>query len=81
MTDTTPEAERILIDVYRRMSVSDKWLQLGELYRTGRLLHEAGFRLRCPEATAADVVNDWMELTLEPELLRQLRETIDGSVD
>ncbi|HVC94872.1 MAG TPA: hypothetical protein VND64_14340 [Pirellulales bacterium] len=73
MTDTTAEAERILIDIYRRMSVSDKWRQLGELYRTARLLHEAGFRQRRPDATAQDVVHDWLELTLEPELLRQLR--------
>ena len=73
MTDTTPEAERVLIGIFRGMSVSDKWRQLGELYRTARLLHETGLKLRRPNATARDVVHDWMQLTLEPELLRQLQ--------
>jgi hypothetical protein len=77
MTDTTHEAEQVLIDIYRRMSVSDKWRLLNELYDTGRLLHEAGFRQRRPDATPADVVDDWMKLTLDQDVYRQVREKID----
>jgi hypothetical protein len=69
----------VLIDVYRRMSISDKWRQLGELYRTSRLLHEAGFRQRCPGATEAEVVDYWMKLTLDAETYRQVPKDIDGA--
>ncbi|HEV3024609.1 MAG TPA: hypothetical protein VGX76_19170, partial [Pirellulales bacterium] len=44
------------------------------LYRTGRLLYEAGLRQRSPGATEADVVDDWMKLTLDAETYRQVRE-------
>jgi hypothetical protein len=80
ISDTTPEAERVLIDIHRRMSVADKWKRLEDLYRTGRQLHEMGFRQRRPHATPEEVVDDWMRLTLDPELYRHVRESIDGSL-
>lgn len=86
MTDTSPEAERVLNDVYRRMSPGQKWLRLGQLYREARLLHAAGVRLRNPSATPRDVVEDWMALQfgvklavpreeppMDPDSLRGLR--------
>lgn len=79
INDTTPEAERVLIDIFRRMSIGDKSRRLDGLYRTGRALHEAGFRQRCPNATPEDVVDDWMKLTLEPDLYRKVREWMDDA--
>jgi hypothetical protein len=70
----------VLIDIYRRMSIADKWRTINDLYRTGRLLHAAGYRQRSGDASATDVVNDWMEFTLEPNLLRKLRQTPDGAI-
>lgn len=74
--DTTKDAEYVLADVYRRMPVEQKWRQLGDLYRTARLLHEAGVRLRDPTATDHEIVQDWLSVTLEPELLARVRESI-----
>lgn len=79
--DTTDEAQGVLIDIFRRMPIEQKWRQLGDLYRTARILHEAGVRQRNPSATDRDVVEDWLSLTLEPELLRALRESRNESAD
>lgn len=74
--DTTKGAESVLADVYRRMPVEQKWRHLGDLYRTARLLHAAGVRLRDPAAMDRDIVQDWLSVTLEPELLQRVRESI-----
>jgi hypothetical protein len=80
MNDTSPEAERVLIEISRNMSMQDKWRRLQSLYRTGRTLHEMGFRQRRPRATPEEVVDDWMKLTLEPELYQKVRESVDGTI-
>jgi hypothetical protein len=61
LSDTSPEAERVLVDVYRRMSVGQKWLHLGEMFRDAKALHAAGFRLRNPGATPRQVHEDWLK--------------------
>ncbi len=61
LSDTSPEAARVLAGSYRAMSPARKWALLGDLYRTGRGLHEAGVRLREPGATAAFVRDSWAE--------------------
>jgi hypothetical protein len=88
-TDTSPEAERVLTEVYRRMSPGQKWLRLGEMYREARLLHAAGLRLRNPAVTARDIVEDWMAVQfgiklpakggplMDPDSLRGLRAVTD----
>lgn len=80
MSDTSPEADRILIAIYRNMSIEDKWRRLSILYRTGRDLHEMGYRQRHPDATADDIVDDWMRLTLAPQLYQDVRNSIDGAL-
>ena len=55
INDTAPEAERVLIDIYRNMSMQDKWRRLQSLYRTGRNLHEMGYRQRHPDASPEEV--------------------------
>jgi hypothetical protein len=58
-SDTSPEAQRVLNDVYRRMTPLRK-LQLQVLdYRCERSLHEAGLRRRQPDATRLDVQRSW----------------------
>lgn len=76
--DTSPEAERVLIAIYRNMSVEDKWRRLQSLYRTGRHLHEMGYRQRHPNASPEEIVDDWMRLTVGPELYQEIRNSIDG---
>jgi hypothetical protein len=64
LSDTSPEAERVLLEVLRRMPLSRKWRILGELYQNGRALHAAGFLFRHPVATPHEIRQHWMVLTL-----------------
>jgi len=64
LTDTSPEAQRVLTDVYRCMTPGRKWLLLAEAYQTLRLLHASGVRLRNPRASARDVLADWIHRVL-----------------
>lgn len=80
INDTAAEAEHLLIAIFRDMSIEDKWRRLQSLYRTGRDLHEMGYRQRRPDATPQEVVDDWMRLTLDPQLYREIRNSIDGSL-
>jgi hypothetical protein len=62
--DTSRDAERILIQTYRRLLPADKWLRLGRMYEDARALHQAGFRLRNPGATPADILRAWLTVNL-----------------
>jgi hypothetical protein len=64
LSDTSPEAELVLRDVFRRMPLSRKWRLLGELYQTASALHAAGFRFRHPTATPHEIRQHKMILTL-----------------
>jgi hypothetical protein len=59
LTDTSPEAERVLVESYRRMPFAEKWRQMGAIYRTARALHAFGVRLRNPAATPQQIAEDW----------------------
>jgi hypothetical protein len=74
--DTSPEARKVHLEVYRRMPIGEKWLRLGEMFRMGRILAEAGYRARHPNATDDDVLDNWFALTLEPDLLQAVRASI-----
>src|SRR5438552_3707650 len=64
LNDTLPEAARILVEVYRKMSPGRKWLLLGEAYHDARALHAAGVLLRNPAATDRDIRSDWLAVQL-----------------
>src|SRR5688572_27947356 len=48
LNDTSPEAQRVLDDVFCRLPLPRKWELLRQAQRRGRLLEEAGRRLRHP---------------------------------
>ncbi|HEV3085120.1 MAG TPA: hypothetical protein VGY66_35495 [Gemmataceae bacterium] len=62
LTDTSPEASRVLTEVYRQMPIGRKWLTLGQDYRTLRLLHAAGFGLRHGSTSPTEVLQDWLAI-------------------
>src|SRR6266436_10371744 len=64
LTDTSPEAQRVLADCYRRMPMERKWQIMRDAYRMSRALHESGFRMRNPDATRRMVQADWRKMTL-----------------
>lgn len=59
MNDTTPEAERVLAEVHRTMSLARKWHLLGRAYAQARALHAAGLRSHNPHVTPGEIVRDW----------------------
>ena len=73
-SDTSPEAQAVLIDIYRRMSPADKWRQLADLYQRARVLHETGYRLRHPDASEREIADDWLVRTLGPDLSNAVKE-------
>lgn len=68
LSDTSPEAERVLIEVSRRMSPARKWRLLGEIYRDARALHAAGMRYRNPAVTPREITQAWVRTTLGIDL-------------
>jgi hypothetical protein len=72
LSDTSPEAERVLLDAYRKMPFDRKWRQMGAIYRTARLLHAAGVRSRAPDATREEIRQSWMAATLDDALLQAM---------
>jgi hypothetical protein len=64
LSDTSPEAERVLIDIYRRMPFARKWQIIRDTFRTARVLHAAGVRLRNPAATDSDIREEWLRKRL-----------------
>jgi hypothetical protein len=62
LTDTSPEAEQVLIDVYRRMPLGQKWLMLGKSFQDAKILHAAGVRFRHRKASSKEIHSKWLEL-------------------
>jgi hypothetical protein len=64
LSDTSPEAERVLYEAYRRMTPARKWKNLSDDYRMARDLHAAGMRLRKPGVSVAEIQAAWLQDTL-----------------
>jgi hypothetical protein len=60
ISDTTPEAEEVLRQLWRTMPFERKWRQMGVLYHTGKLLHAAGMRARDPGVSPEEIHADWL---------------------
>jgi hypothetical protein len=64
LSDTTPAAERVWIEVHRSMPPGRKLrLQLSG-FRTEKALHESGYRSRHPGATPGDIHRSWVRQRL-----------------
>jgi hypothetical protein len=67
-SDTTPEAEKVLIELLRRASVARKCEMLGQMNAAARQLALQGLRARHPAATEAQLQRYLADLLLGPEL-------------
>ncbi len=74
LNDTHPEAEQVLLEVYRKMSFAAKWRQMGVLYHTAKVLHAMGVRQRNPAATKEMIQEDWRLIALGPALVQKVKE-------
>lgn len=70
--DTSPDAEAVQIEIYRRMPARRKLELVAEANRTARELALAGLRSRHPEAGPEELFRRLMDLALGEELAAQV---------
>jgi hypothetical protein len=70
--DTSPEAWRILIELYRKMSPQEKLARTFELSDFVRSFCEADIRSKYPEASEREVFLRLAQRTLGPDLFRKV---------
>ena len=80
LSDTAPNVERMMADMYRRMPMARKFALIEDASRTTRALHGSGFRLRNPGATAQNVWADWLQMTLGDSLAQRILEVVPMSL-
>ena len=68
LSDTHPEAERVQIEILRRMSDEQKFKMLSDLILTGRSLSMSCLRERFPNAGPEELRRRLATLRLGPEL-------------
>jgi hypothetical protein len=66
--DTSPEAERLLLELLRRAPIQRKLEMLDQMNRAARELAMMGLRARHPNATEAQLQRLMADLLLGPEL-------------
>jgi hypothetical protein len=73
LSDTSPEAERVLREALRRMPFARRWSQMGAIYNTARALHAAGLRDRQPTIADVEIAAAWRANVpgLDPSELRR----------
>ena len=70
--DTTPEAERVLIDLLRQAPPWRKLEMVGQLNQAVRTLALSGLRQRHPQATQEELRRRLADLLLGPALAAQV---------
>jgi hypothetical protein len=76
LTDTSPDAERVLRETLRQMPFERKWQQMGTIYQTAKALHAAGVRHRNPAATDEEIKESWRLAALGQELAEKINEVL-----
>jgi hypothetical protein len=69
--DTSPEAEHILIEGYRRMAPGEKLRCMEQMIRTCRHLQMQETRQRHPHASDREILLRVASRWIEPELMRR----------
>lgn len=71
-SDTTPEAQLVQYDIYRRMSPARKSQLIFDTYEMGRQLAMAGLRMRHPNASEDEIWRLWAQQHLGRELFEKV---------
>ncbi len=71
LSDTRPEAEQVLINGYRRMSVADRFQRVRELNQLLEAMALADVRRRHPEATEEEARLYVASRRIPPALMRK----------
>jgi hypothetical protein len=80
LTDTSPEAERVLIELLRRTAVWRRLQLADEMSKTAREMSMAGLRLRHPHASEKELRRRFADLHLGPELAEQVYGPLQESI-
>jgi hypothetical protein len=70
--DTSPEAQQVVYEIYRKMTPAEKLLRVFDAYQTGKLLAMAGIRMRNPDATEEQVWQLWAKQHLGEKLYNKV---------
>lgn len=70
--DTSPEAQQVLIGLYRKMPPEVKFRRVFEAYQTGKMLAMAGLRQRHPNASEKKIWYLWAKQHLGNELFNKV---------
>jgi hypothetical protein len=76
LSDTTPEAQRVLDASYNRMSMAARWKLVWQLHEQSRSLFAAGVRMRNATATDAEIADLWLRETLDPQVYSEVCEHV-----
>jgi len=69
--DTSPEAMKVVDDIYRRMSPAKKWRLIADACGTGQQLAMAGIRMQHPDWNERQVWREWARRHLGDELFNK----------
>ncbi len=72
LSDTQPEAERVLLELMRKAPSWRKAHMLGQMYHTMKQLTLSGLRQRHPQASEAELRRRLADLLLGPELAEKV---------
>jgi len=72
VSDTSKEAERVQLEIYRRMTPAQKWATIASLYELGKMLQMAGLRMEHPEASEKEIWYMWARRHLGDELYEEV---------
>ncbi len=70
--DTSPEAEKLVIELYRKMSPTEKLMRVFSAYKMGQELAIAGLKMRYPKATEDELEWLWKRQHLGTALFEEV---------
>lgn len=70
--DTSPDAQRVLVDIYRKMPTNIKIRRIFEAYQTGKILAMAGLRESHPQASEKQIWYLWAKQHLGEKLFNEV---------
>jgi len=81
LTDTPYEIEELQAAIYRALPKCRRLALIDSMYRGGRELADAGLRLRKPDATRRECLENWVRLTVPSELVADALEVVVDSAE
>jgi hypothetical protein len=81
LTDTPNEIEELQAEIYRTLPECRRLALIDSMYRGGRELADAGLLLRKPDATPRECLENWVRMTVPPEMVTDALEVVVDSAD